>query len=90
MAQPKTVRRLIRELENYFKMYGDAPCYIAMGNTIQPLTDSAVGSVYPEEETRESTSASMTVVFLCDPEAYAEAQRESDETEALTDSTYDE
>lgn len=90
MSQPKTVRRLIRDLENYFRTYGDTPCYIAIGDMIAPLTDDALGSAYPDDVTRESTSVSMNIVILCDREAYQRACDESDENEALEDSSYDE
>ena len=90
MSQPKTLRRLISELEKYFRIYGDIPCYVAIGETIAPLTDSALGSAYPDEYTQENTPVSMNIVILCDHDAYRTAQKESDENEALEDSTYGE
>ena len=86
MSQPKTVRRLIRELEAYFRTYGDAPVYLAIGTTITPLTDNAVGTMGLDDGTEE-TSVTVNAVILCDPEAYAEAQRKSDENDSLVDST---
>ena len=90
MGQIKTLRRMIGELERLFRVYGDCPCYVAIGNTITPLTNTALGSVYPEEYNRDTTPASMNIVILCDDDAYQIAQEESDATDALTDSTYDE
>ena len=90
MSQVKTLRRVIGELERYFRVYGDCPCYVAMGETITPITNTALGSTYLEEYSRESTPASMNIVILCDDEAYRIAQEESNKTDALTDSTYDE
>lgn len=89
MAQPKMLRRLIRELETYFKRYGDVPCYIAIGDTMTGLTDSGVGSVQVDDST-DTPPASMNVVVLCDRDAFIEAQRESDDNEAIEDSDYGE
>lgn len=90
MSQPKTVRRLIRELEAYFRTYGDAPVYLAIGTMITPLTDNAVGTMSLDNGAEEKASVTMNAVILCNPEAYAEAQRKSDENNSHVDSTYEE
>ena len=77
--QPKMLSRLWRELRTYLKTYGDVPCYIAMGDTIVPLTDSALGTAYPDDETADSAPVKMNIVLLCDREAMLNAMDNSDE-----------
>ena len=90
MSQIKTLRKVISELERYFKVYGDCPCYIAMGDNIVPLTNTAFGSATPEDDNGNEEPVSMNIIIFCDDKAYQVAQDESAITEALTDSTYDE
>lgn len=89
MSQPRTISTLIRDLEKYYRIGGDMPCYIASGKEMMPLTASLCGTMTLDNVT-EDARISMNVVMLCDPEACDIIMKESEENEALTDSTYDE
>ena len=74
-----TIRKLIRDLETYFKVYGDVPCYVAIGNDLSPMNASLVGDIVTKaDEEDANVEAKMTVCILADREAYAEGARSED------------